>query len=73
MVKLYRIPGTDVKIRISQDADFWVRIGFERNGALVPYLLNPRGGESLEMIHALGFPTEPSQPIDGGDLEEVTE
>lgn len=71
MVKLYRIPGTDVKIRISQDSDLWLRVGFDDNGVMaLAHVLHPL--KSAESIRALGFPTE-DVPIDGGDLEEVTE
>lgn len=70
MVKVYRIPGTDVKIRISQDVDGWLRIGFN---STKDYLLNPI--TRAEEILALGFEIEKPkpEPIDGGDLEEVTE
>lgn len=71
MVKLYRIPGTDVKIRISQDEVMSVWIEFEGNDNL----LLPEFKKDKVIIQALGFPTEKTEPkpIDGGDLEEVTE
>lgn len=72
MVKLYCIPGTDVKIRISQDDDLWVRVGFEGDSAF-DHLLSPKYAPSIAVMQALGFSATKPQPIDGGDLEEVTE
>lgn len=67
MVKLYRIPGTDVKIRISQDeVDFCIRVVFDHDGESIQC---PDRAVDANLIRSLGFPTE---PIDGGDLEEVT-